>query len=271
MRYPPMQVITKPIRNSPIPPGVPPTSVNERFSIEDSPFKSDENRQDKPLVMRAAEPNSQLTSRGASRQCMQFVRSTDQLTALDVAILFWQQALAGALQNRHKILQVNFCRVIRWNKIFQSSFKVLGIHCCFMQQTAPHMTANQDRFDIGSGQASRMLEKKRFDISRKRRQANFSLHSAQECETLFRRVGIEQCDVFLGSALPLQVNRQQIGTAGEKKPDHFTPQFSIAHELCDLGEHAVAHATVAGTGAVTELSIRFVHNHGNGTHRLEQV
>src|SRR5437667_5412501 len=35
MRYPPMQVMTKPIRNSPIPPGVPPTSVNERLSIKD--------------------------------------------------------------------------------------------------------------------------------------------------------------------------------------------------------------------------------------------
>src|SRR6266498_4141571 len=125
MRYPPMQVITKPIRNSPIPPGVPPTSVNERFSIEDSPFKSDENRQDKPLVMRAAEPNSQLTSRGASRQCMQFVRSTDQLTALDVAILFWQQALAGALQNRHRFWKLISFGLYGGNKSFRAGLRSL--------------------------------------------------------------------------------------------------------------------------------------------------
>ena len=77
--------------------------------------------------------------------------------------------------------------------------------------------------------------------------------------------------MFLSPSLTLQVNWQQVGTAGEEKPNHFAPQLSVAHELCDLSEDAVAHAAVARVGAVAELSIRFVHDHGDGTHRLEQI
>src|SRR6266568_2852148 len=126
-----------------------------------------------------------------------------------------------------------------------------------MLQAASHMAADQHRLDIRSRKASRVLQEKRLDISRKRRHANFSLHSAKECETLFGRVRIEQGNVFLGSALPLQVNRQQVGTAGEEKPNHFPAQLGIPHELCDLGKHTVAHATIARTRSVAELSISF--------------
>src|SRR5947208_3677151 len=140
-----------------------------------------------------------------------------------------------------------------------------------MLQAASHMAADQHRLDIRSRKASRVLQEKRLDVSRKRRHANFPLHGAKECETLFGRVGIEQGNVFLGSALPLQVNRQQVGTAGEEKPNHFAAQFSIPHELCDLGKHTVAHATIARTRSVAELSISFVYNHSNGAHCLEQI
>ena len=46
--------------------------------------------------------------------------------------------------------------------------------------------------------------------------------------------------------------------------------LGIPHELRDLGEHAIAHTAIAGTGTVSELSVGFVYNHRDRAHRFEQ-
>ena len=61
---------------------------------------------------------------------------------------------------------------------------------------------------------------------------------------------VEQRDVLFGAALPFQIDGEQVGTACEQEPDHLPTMLRVPHELRDLREHPIGHATVAGRRAI---------------------
>src|SRR5262249_5083651 len=81
----------------------------------------------------------------------------------------------------------------------------------------------------------------------------------------------EERDVFFRATLTLEVHGQQIRTAGEQEPDDLAAILGVTHELGDLSEDAVAHAAVARAGAVAELRVSFVDDHGDGAHGFQQI
>ncbi len=56
---------------------------------------------------------------------------------------------------------------------------------------------------------------------------------------------IEQRDVDLGPPLPLEVDRQQVGTRGQQHPDDLAAVAGVAHLGGDHREHAARRARVA--------------------------
>src|SRR5436305_421998 len=77
--------------------------------------------------------------------------------------------------------------------------------------------------------------------------------------------------MFFRAALALEVDRKQIRPAGEQEPDDLAAIVGVAHKLRDLGEDAIAHATVTGAGTVAKLRIGFIDDDADGAHGLEQV
>ncbi len=52
----------------------------------------------------------------------------------------------------------------------------------------------------------------------------------EEVLLLLDRLGVEQGEVLLGPALPLQVDGQQVGPAGDEEPDDLAAVLGVAHE-----------------------------------------
>ena len=44
--------------------------------------------------------------------------------------------------------------------------------------------------------------------------------------------------MLLGAALPLEVDRHEVGAGGDEEPDDLAPEARVAHRLRDLAEHA---------------------------------
>src|SRR3984893_1093709 len=116
-----------------------------------------------------------------------------------------------------------------------------------------------------------MLKEKLLGFLRKERHSNLLLHCPQKSQPLLRSIRIKQCNVLFSPTLALQVYRQQIGSTGQKKPDHLASKLSITHELRDLREDPVAHPAVSGTRTIPQLGVSFIDNHGNRAHRFEQM
>src|ERR1700722_2112161 len=195
----------------------------------------------------------------------------DQVGAVHVAVLLGEETFAGAFEDGDEILQIDFGWIIRWDEVVDGGFQILGVDGGFILQAAAHVGADQDGFDVGTGERAGAIEEKLFDVGGKRFESDFALHSAKQGEALFGRVGIEEGDVLFGASLALEIDGKKIGAAGEKKPDYFSAIFRVAHELRDLSEDAVADAAVAGAGAVAQLGVGFVDDDDNGAHRFQQV
>ena len=115
------------------------------------------------------------------------------------------------------------------------------------------------------------FEEDGFRIGRGQHDAGLLHGHVEHGEPFLIGAWIEQRDVLFGAALAFEVDGQQVGTRGEEEPDHFAAIFGVAHELRDLREDAAGDAAIAAAGAIAELRVGFVHDHGDGAHGFQQV
>ena len=81
---------------------------------------------------------------------------------------------------------------------------------------------------------------------------------------LVRRV--EQRDVHLGAALPLQVDRQQVGPGRQQHPDDAAAIPRVAHLRRDHAEHAARRSGVAVLLASAERDVGLIDDHDDRAH-----
>src|SRR5262245_55174380 len=104
--------------------------------------------------------------------------------------------------------------------------------------------------------------------------AGFLQEDAEELVVFFPSAGIEERQVLFGTALPLQVDRDQVGPGRDQEPDDAAPILGLTHERREGGEDSVGRPGVALLLSVAEESIRFVDHDDDriqGSEHLENL
>ena len=77
---------------------------------------------------------------------------------------------------------------------------------------------------------------------------------------------VEQREVHLGAALALEVDRQQVGAAGEQHPDQLAAIPGVAHLAGDHREDAARRARVSARFAIAERRVGLVDDDDHRPH-----
>ena len=79
---------------------------------------------------------------------MKLIDLAYQIASRNVAILLWQETLAGAFKYRNQVLEINLGWIVGWDEVFESRLQIVGVDGRLLQQAATQLTANQNRLDV---------------------------------------------------------------------------------------------------------------------------
>src|SRR5215471_20397986 len=113
------------------------------------------------------------------RKLQQLVGAAYEFFSVSVAPLFGEQALAGALQHRDDVLQLDLGGIGGWDEIIERVLDVVFIYRGFLAQGGAHAAADKHGFDVGAGKIAGAVEKEFFEIGGKRRHPAFLHHGAE--------------------------------------------------------------------------------------------
>ena len=190
-----------------------------------------------PARARASESSgvSSRMRRDVSRiqEHAQLVDPRQHRFAFHRAIRLRQHLARGAFLHRDENLQLALERAGGGNEIREGVAQRLGRHRGAWPPPGPASDASSARARIAS-------------MSAPDRPAGSSITSVIDCTVVVMPLffsmirnsascsscglGIEQREVLLGAALALQVDRQQIGPAGDQEPDDLAAILGVAHE-----------------------------------------
>ena len=133
------------------------------------------------------------------------------------------------------------------------------------QRLAPR--AADHAFDVGARQMSPL--RNRRDVLGRDARSELRRQDREHLTDLALVRRVEERDVHLGAALPLQVDRQQVRAGGQQHPDDAAAVLRVAHLRRDHAEHAARRAGVAVLLAAAERRVGLVDDDDHRAHRAE--